>query len=259
VFDVFGGVVYLEANRPEVLHAHGLTGLDPQALLKDMQAVTGGRTYKGYEAYRVLFFRLPLLWPFIPLIFLGSLFGIGNRIYRHVADSRRCSVPAVGSASLQDVPNVSRPHASNKRQEAFLIGIGLLLIIGNFILGAMGKTQAWPFSCYPKFDYILKGKAKSIIMMVETSEGYSTIIDLYSLRGHFHSSRWRGILMNILYQKDWFSQKKMIEDLWSQLRTYDQSLSHIHKVRFYKVEISTVPEERSRNPLDLELLHEIKE
>ena len=47
-------------------------------------AVTGAKTYKGYDAYRAMAFRLPVLWPVLPLLFLWPVPQVGRRIYRSV-------------------------------------------------------------------------------------------------------------------------------------------------------------------------------
>jgi predicted DCC family thiol-disulfide oxidoreductase YuxK len=63
-------------------------------LLEQMHVLTpAGRLYGGYAAIRWLAWRLPLLWPLAPLLYLPGASPIGNAAYRWVARHRFQLVP----------------------------------------------------------------------------------------------------------------------------------------------------------------------
>lgn len=61
----------------------------PQAeLQKALHVLEGGRTHRGYAALLALSRRLPLLWPLYPLLLLLVPFGLGEGLYRFLAERR---------------------------------------------------------------------------------------------------------------------------------------------------------------------------
>jgi len=135
-------------------------------LAHDLYVVEGNRRASGYDAYRWIACRLPLLWPVAALLWLPSFARIGRRWYRRIADSRACSLlsssgrPAVSSTSLRRV---------------FWIGTILVVLqlatsgvlfaatvarvhlpphnVVRRILGAIDyRRPNWPFDQYPRFD-----------------------------------------------------------------------------------------------------------
>jgi len=80
----------------EVKRIHA--GLDRDACIRDMHAVTAsGKILVGYDAYRAIAARMPLVFWFAPIMGLPGVSHVGRRIYRHVADNRgttSCAAPA---------------------------------------------------------------------------------------------------------------------------------------------------------------------
>jgi predicted DCC family thiol-disulfide oxidoreductase YuxK len=69
-------------------------------LLQEMHLLTPDkmRVYAGYQAFRWMAGRLPLLWPMWPLLFLPGVPWVGRRIYRWVAKNRYNLVPCHNGA-----------------------------------------------------------------------------------------------------------------------------------------------------------------
>lgn len=69
--------------------------LDPARLLEEMHLVTPERdaVYHGFEAFRWMAWRIPLLIAFAPLLYLPGVPTIGQRIYLWVARNRFKLVP----------------------------------------------------------------------------------------------------------------------------------------------------------------------
>jgi predicted DCC family thiol-disulfide oxidoreductase YuxK len=75
-----------------------------EMLAHDVWAVDGSRTRPGYAAYRVIAARVPVLWPLVPLMALPPVARVGERVYRQVADSRECLLPAASSPRPESPP-----------------------------------------------------------------------------------------------------------------------------------------------------------
>ncbi|MEM7198700.1 MAG: DCC1-like thiol-disulfide oxidoreductase family protein [Planctomycetota bacterium] len=64
--------------------------LDAEACTRDLHVVDArGRVSVGFGAYQVLAWRLPLVLPLAPLLYLPPVTTIGRKIYRGIADGRR--------------------------------------------------------------------------------------------------------------------------------------------------------------------------
>lgn len=72
--------------------------LQPDRLLQEMHLVTpdGGRVYHGFAAFRWFAWRLPLLMPLAPLLYLPGVPRLGQRLYLWVARNRFRLVPCHG-------------------------------------------------------------------------------------------------------------------------------------------------------------------
>lgn len=90
--DWLGRLTPVNARRREEVEKHGLGGLSEDALVQDMHAVSRGKVWRGFDAYRAIAARVPLLWPVWPFLWLWPVTSLGRRVYRRVADTRSCSL-----------------------------------------------------------------------------------------------------------------------------------------------------------------------
>jgi predicted DCC family thiol-disulfide oxidoreductase YuxK len=108
-------------------------------------AITGdGRAGIGYEGYKLIAARVPLLWMLRPFMGLPGIQQLGTAMYQWVARSRTYTVldrtgargenllPAKGAVIAHWVP---------------LGGLGLMMMLGLFHV-----VNTWPLSCFPTFD-----------------------------------------------------------------------------------------------------------
>jgi predicted DCC family thiol-disulfide oxidoreductase YuxK len=72
--------------------------LDPGRLLQEMHLVTpdGRRMYHGFGAFRWMAWRLPLLWPLAPFLYLPGVATLGQHLYLWIARNRFRLVPCHG-------------------------------------------------------------------------------------------------------------------------------------------------------------------
>lgn len=106
--DLFTRLEFLDFRRLDLNqynHRHRLA-LTPEELDREMYVISQGRPYVGYYGYRVLSMALPVLWPFVPMLFLPGVSWVGERIYGYIARNRftflhcdtHCPVPSARTA-----------------------------------------------------------------------------------------------------------------------------------------------------------------
>jgi len=95
--DWLGRLDYVNARDREHLPAGG-AALDPDKLLQEMHVLTpdGRRLYHGFAALRWIAWRLPLMWPVAPLLYLPGVPRLGQHLYLWVARNRFRLVPCHG-------------------------------------------------------------------------------------------------------------------------------------------------------------------
>jgi predicted DCC family thiol-disulfide oxidoreductase YuxK len=225
--------------------------LDHRALLKDMRAVSGDRTWVGFAAYRALATRVPLLWPIVPILYLVPIEVLGTKLYRRIADSRASSLP-------QRTAQTAYRTESNRRGYAPIVVVGVLLLVVNVYAGGRRIMSGWPFACYPLFDFIQTGEIDSL--QVEALDAAGDVIrsGTPDLKEKFMAQRFRGLLENVLRIRTSGESADRLTALWRLYVQQDPRLEKATAVRFYRVTLCTVPERRHLNPIKSQLIFEMK-
>ena len=99
--DWFGRLAFVNVREDSpLLHRPPVAGAP---LLEQMHVLTpGGRFYGGYAAVRAMAWRLPLLWPVAPFMYLPGVTQLGDRLYKWVARNRFQLVPCQhGACTIQ--------------------------------------------------------------------------------------------------------------------------------------------------------------
>jgi hypothetical protein len=108
-------------------------------------AITGdGRAGIGYEGYKLIAARVPLLWMLRPFMGLPGIQQLGTAIYQWVARSRTCSVLDRTEARGE---NILPAKTTVIARWVPLAGLGLMMM-----LGLLHVVNTWPLSCFPTFD-----------------------------------------------------------------------------------------------------------
>lgn len=92
-------------------------------LARDLNAVAGEHTVRGYDAYVAIASRLPVLWPMALAMRLPFVARRGRRLYRRVADRRARAVVA-------DVP----ARGSSARELRWISVVGIALVVGQTVV-----------------------------------------------------------------------------------------------------------------------------
>jgi predicted DCC family thiol-disulfide oxidoreductase YuxK len=251
VFDIFGRVTYVNALDEKAIADHGLHWMDFAALLKDMHAVVGMKSWTGFSAYRMLARRIPVLWPAVPLLYLWPIAMVARRVNRHVADARQCSMPCEPSLTAWE------------REGRLALGsrpvtvIGSLLLLGNIIVGAGDIHFSWPLAAYPSFAGLAGPEAHALEVAVLNATGDVIPLNDQTMRQKMAPERFLGLVGPILSANDDTQRRIRLQALWRLWVHNDASLQQAHAVRFYDVTLITIPERRSENPIRRELLFEL--
>ena len=103
-----------------------------------------GRAGIGYEGYKLIAARVPLLWLFRPFMGLPGVQQLGTAIYRRVAASRACTILDRTPANSEKLLSAEAPRIA---LAVPLAGLSLMVILGLFHV-----VDMWPLSCFPTFD-----------------------------------------------------------------------------------------------------------
>jgi len=247
VFDIFERIAYVNALDPQSRPQLAAAGITEEAALKDMHAVCERKVYKGYNAYRSLVFRMPVLWPVLPFLFLWPVTAIGKSIYRTIADSRKCTIALKrgDSAVLPQQPSWA------------LISVGSILIAANSFCGALKIDKGWPFACYPTFSHkqwMVHGMLEFEIM---DQEGKVLKLQSEDYLERFDRARFKALISEILYKEPELREKRL-EALWLTMVKEWPELSSVRAVKFFEVRESKIPEEKHLNPISREMIYELR-
>ena len=81
----------------DLTHLPAGASLEAARLLEEMHVLTPDRhVYHGFGALRWLAWRLPLLWPLAPFLYIPGVPALGQRLYLWVARNRFRLVPCHG-------------------------------------------------------------------------------------------------------------------------------------------------------------------
>jgi predicted DCC family thiol-disulfide oxidoreductase YuxK len=88
--DLFRRLEFLDFRCMDLEEYNGRSKLDLTRtdLEREMYVVFGGKTYRGFYAYRRIALALPLLWPLGVWLFLPGVSLVGARVYGYVARNR---------------------------------------------------------------------------------------------------------------------------------------------------------------------------
>jgi predicted DCC family thiol-disulfide oxidoreductase YuxK len=103
-----------------------------------------GRAGVGYEAYKLIAARLPLLWLLRPFMGLPGIQQLGTLIYARVAASRTCSILDKTESRGDHSVSATTPFIA---RAVPLAGLGLMALFG-----LLHVEETWPLSCFPAFD-----------------------------------------------------------------------------------------------------------
>jgi predicted DCC family thiol-disulfide oxidoreductase YuxK len=250
VFDLLGRVIYVNAVDRQMIQKERLDRLNSISILRDMHVVVGNKQWAGFEAYRALALRIPLLWPVVPLLYLSAVALSGKHLYRHVAESRTCNLPA---ARLEFRASESHSRSASRAT----VTVGVLLIVGSIVTGVGGVAESWPMAHYPTFAGIAGPETKTLEIIALSSAGESVTLTQKTLGREIPIERFWGLISVVLSAKDEATRRVRLRALWKLWIRNNPQLQATELLRLYEVTLITIPERWKENPIHRELLWEV--
>ncbi len=254
VLDLFGRVTYLNASDVEALKQHGLLWLNPEAIMGDIHAIVGTRSWAGFSAYRALMARIPAFWPALPFLYLRPIPDLANLIYRHVADSRSGDIPDISSRRIGIGGDGQRLDGG----ATGVVTVGVILLCGNLICGVGELESSWPFACYPTFARIAIPQITSLTMVVVRSTGEMVPLKERPLKRKLGAARFHALTHHIFQTRDPGELRTRLTAFWQLWQHDELTPQQADRIRFYRDTLLTSPERQNENPTRRELLFELK-
>jgi predicted DCC family thiol-disulfide oxidoreductase YuxK len=176
-----------EASEAELLPA----GANLADLLAEIHVFTPSRTFKGFDAYRRLAWRIPFLWPALPLLYLPPVSLVGRHAYRRVSEHRRCHVASKPRG-------VGRPILPRGAWTLAPTAVGAIIVTLALVAAGTDKVNGWPVALYPTFAgfHIPQSSRLSVVRLTPT--GAPTTISLKSCFKWMPSDRYAGLVRSTI-------------------------------------------------------------
>jgi hypothetical protein len=158
---------------------------------------------------------------------------------------------------------VQRRMASGSTHERSPLGAGLvggLLVLGVVQAGARGDMSAWPFACYPTFQWIASDSLPTLrIEIVDTDGRTSLVPDDWLIAEEGVNHHW-GLSWSLMTGSDAQRTRQRLTDYWRTISRYPRMSTFVagaHTVRFSRAWMSLAPEKKDGPPRRLDLIAEI--
>jgi len=252
ICDLFGQVTYLKASDTEALGHHGLMWLNSEAIMGDIHAIVGSKSWSGFSAYRALMARIPVFWPALPFLYLWPIPDLAEGVYRHVADSRSCAI-----AEMSSTRSGGDGYGDGGNTRA-VVATGVILLCGNLLCGIAEMESSWPFTCYPTFARMRGPQITSLTMVALSSAGEIVPLKERPVKRKLNAGRFYALTHHIFQTSDPGELRTRVAAFWQLWQHEELKPQHADVIRFYKDTLLTIPERQHENPIRRELFFELK-
>ena len=139
--------------------------------------------------------------------------------------------------------------------------VGAILLAGNITYGALGISDGWPFACYPKFHRTVAARLPAMEVELVRADDTTVIVPVEWMSPGGLSQRWWSLSWSLLGSHERArAQEARFEAFYRRVSAHGplaEAAQGARAVRFYKLYVSTVPEDRDAPPLSRELLAEL--
>jgi hypothetical protein len=204
-----------------------------------MLAAAGGF---GFHVLADAFMRLgfaSLWWCYAPLIDM-------RRIVRWLYDSDA------------NAPGVSRERLGKGALP--LLVVGFVLVGANVVQGFRGAVQAWPFACYPTFQYPAGREMPDLVVTASLPDGTEQTLDGGTRGLTFRDPRDWGMVWKLLGAYGGPASPDGLRAFYERRRAAGHAASappDARALRFFRGDFSVVPEDRGRGPVRVLLVAEV--
>jgi hypothetical protein len=155
-----------------------------------------------------------------------------------------------------DVPEGTKHPASRA-----LYAVGAVLVAGNLVFGALGISDGWPFACYPKFHRTVAARLPAMEVELVYADDSTRVVPVEWMSSDGLSQRWWALSWSLLGSHERArADTERFEAFFRRVSASGplaEASADARAVRFYKLYVSTVPEEADDPPLSRELLAEL--
>ncbi len=137
------------------------------------------------------------------------------------------------------------------------LGVGAILVAGSVLAGARGRVDDWPFACYPTFQNLAGTEMPALRVEAVRDDGARIPLEAAPIVTDQRQRLW-ALMWSLMSRGD---QRARLESYWRALAEDErvrEAASGARRIRFYRVWISVIPEDRWRPPVREELLYEIE-
>lgn len=229
--------------------------VEEEVLLHDLYTV--GSSRKGYDAYRAIARRLPLLWFAVPFMSAPVIATIGRRIHRHITDSRKYRIVA-------SCPQVFREQIGMP-VTVHVVGLALVIMQTSIsfseFAGALGdrhplpsatlrnilaayrwRAFRWPFDLYPLFNERVDKTAEVWEARIVASDGHESRVSPAAYAKTIgHPARCLVVTRLILGLPDDTQRKLLSLAIVRSLVTHERPPGDVVEVRVYRARYQVGP------------------
>lgn len=201
----------------------------------------------------------------------GLLFHLLSEVFLRIrfVSLWACYVVLIDWGAVQEALKRSRPFepatgtATPLRRAgdaAFCAALGFALLTGAVVQGARGAMQAWPFACYPTFQWTVGDEIPDLLVEASWDDGHVVVLPDGRAEGGVRSQQRWGMawaLAGLYGRAPAEAQLRAYLDLISAEPPVRAAMAGARTVRFFRAFSSVVPEDRGKPPRRRTLLLEI--
>jgi len=196
--DLFDGLTIVAGLSGDARRAQ-FPQITDEMLVRDLYVLRGQESSAGYDAYVKMAERLILLWPLAVIMRLPPVAFAGRGIYRRIAETRKCTVPASPRVSLVARWTPSKVvHWTGIILSAGQLGVsGIILLyphlqsprmrsekwfapLARVIDGVARRRPNWPFDLYPTFAGVTSGEVFTVESRWALADGSEKVASPYA-------------------------------------------------------------------------------
>ena len=241
VWDVFNRVTYINGADQQAVTGQRLRLPErgENSLAQSTFAVVHNKSWIGFSAYRALAWRIPVLWPMVPILYSWPTKNQVSAIYKQPAEA-----PSAPAPSMRQI--AGRRRVQLKR----IAVVGSILLLGAVCGGVSKHIDGWPFACYPTFSSPPPEQIASLSVVAVAPSGGETEVRNFGFPYH----RFYGLSRNILAIDDPVVRDDRLLLLWGRAVQVAPELRPTAVVKFYVENLWIDPALWNRNPENRKLL-----
>ncbi len=148
-----------------------------------------------------------------------------------------------------------RAISSTHARHGPMLATAAALLLGSGVAGATGTTQAWPFACYPTFQWLAGDTIPHLA--IDGVRGDGTIVPIATMP---QSQKEWGVVWSVIGVTHGPFQPERLLAFWITADHERRAVNaqSVTSVRFFRAYSSVIPEQRGWPPVRRELLYELR-